>query len=97
MKMVLRSVRWRERQRDWGDGDSAERAHGSFEFARSIGCSQTCCHTATKEGVLVAGSDISCNALYFPHGRHKLGGVFCRLELGHDGVHWCEAQDEMDS
>ena len=36
-----------------------------------------------------------CNALYFPYGRHKLGGVFCRLEPGHDGDHWCEHEDEM--
>lgn len=45
----------------------------------------------------MADSDNWCNALYFPHGRHKLGGVFCRLEPGHDGDHWCEHQDEMDS
>lgn len=36
-----------------------------------------------------------CNALYFPHGRRRYGGVFCRLEPGHDGDHWCEAEDEM--
>lgn len=36
-----------------------------------------------------------CNALYFPHGRRKLGGVFCRLERDHAGDHWCEAEDEM--
>lgn len=36
-----------------------------------------------------------CNALYFPYGRRKLGGVFCRLEPDHAGDHWCEAEDEM--
>ena len=36
-----------------------------------------------------------CNALYFPYGLRKLGGVFCRLELDHAGDHWCEAEDEM--
>lgn len=36
-----------------------------------------------------------CNALYFPRGRKPLGGVFCRLERGHDGDHWCEQEDEM--
>ena len=40
-------------------------------------------------------SDNWCNALYFPHGRHKLGGVFCRLEQGHVGEHWCEREDEL--
>lgn len=44
----------------------------------------------------VASWDETCNTLYFPHGRKKLGGVFCRLEPGHDGDHWCEAEDEMD-
>lgn len=39
--------------------------------------------------------DDSCNALYFPYGRRKFGGVFCRLEPGHVGDHWCEAEDEM--
>ena len=48
-------------------------------------------------GMPVADSDNWCNALYFPQGRHKFGGVFCRLELGHDGDHWCEHEDEMDS
>ena len=38
-----------------------------------------------------------CNALYFPHGRYKFGGMFCRLELGHDGDHWCEHEDETDN
>lgn len=37
-----------------------------------------------------------CNALYFPYGRRRFGGVFCRLETDHDGDHWCEAEDEMD-
>ena len=36
-----------------------------------------------------------CDALYFPYGRRKLGGVHCRLEVGHSGEHWCEAEDEM--
>lgn len=36
-----------------------------------------------------------CNALYFPFGRRRLGGVYCRLESGHDGDHWCDAEDEM--
>jgi|GEM_PF-3867957 len=35
------------------------------------------------------------NARYFPYGRRKLGGVFCRLEPDHTGDHWCEAEDEM--
>lgn len=35
-----------------------------------------------------------CNALYFPNGRHKFGGMFCRLEPGHSGDHWCEAQEQ---
>lgn len=42
----------------------------------------------------VANSNNWCDALYFPHGRRKLGGVHCRLELGHPGDHWCEAEDE---
>ena len=33
--------------------------------------------------------------LYVPYGRRKLGGVYCRLEAGHSGEHWCEAEDEM--
>lgn len=37
-----------------------------------------------------------CNALYFPHGRQKLRGVFCRLEPNHSGDHWCEAENEME-
>ena len=36
-----------------------------------------------------------CDALYFPYGRRKLGGVHCRLEPDHAGAHWCEAEDEM--
>jgi hypothetical protein len=48
-------------------------------------------------GVRVAGSDNWCDALYFPSGRHKFGGVFCRLEPGHTGDHWCEREDEIDS
>lgn len=44
----------------------------------------------------VVGSDKWCNALYFPHGRHKLGGMFCRLEIGHDGEHWCEQEDDTE-
>jgi hypothetical protein len=43
------------------------------------------------------GADKWCDALYFPNGRRKLGGVRCRLEPGHDGDHWCEAEDNMDS
>lgn len=38
----------------------------------------------------------TCDALYFPYGRKKLGGVHCRLDPGHTGDHWCEAEDEMD-
>lgn len=45
--------------------------------------------------VIVASSNDWCNALYFPSRRRKLGGVFCRLEPGHAGDHWCERQDEM--
>lgn len=45
----------------------------------------------------MADSDNWCDALYFPYGRRKLGGVHCRLEPEHDGDHWCEAEDEMDS
>lgn len=41
-------------------------------------------------------SDKWCSALYFPHGRHKLGGMYCRLEIGHDGAHWCEHEDETE-
>jgi len=44
----------------------------------------------------VADSDNWCDALYFPYGRRKLGGVHCRLEPEHDGDHWCEREDEMD-
>ena len=44
----------------------------------------------------VVDSDKWCNALYFPPGRHKLGGMFCRLETGHDGKHWCEHEDEAE-
>lgn len=36
------------------------------------------------------------NALYFPYGRRKLGGVYCRLEPDHAGDHWCAAEDEME-
>lgn len=36
-----------------------------------------------------------CNALYFPFGREKLGGMYCRLEKGHSGNHWCEHEDEI--
>lgn len=43
----------------------------------------------------MASWDETCNTLYFPYGRRKLGGVYCRLEAGHDGDHWCEAEDEM--
>ena len=50
-----------------------------------------------EKGVHVPGSDNWCDALYFPYGRRKLGGVRCRLEPEHDGDHWCEAEDEMDS
>ena len=28
-------------------------------------------------------------------GAGSLGGVYCRLEAGHAGEHWCEAEDEM--
>lgn len=45
----------------------------------------------------MAGSNNWCDALYFPYGRHQLGGVHCRLKPGHAGDHWCEAEDEMDS
>ena len=48
-------------------------------------------------GVRVAGSDNWCDALYFPFGRHKFGGVRCRLEPGHPGDHWCEAEDEKSA
>lgn len=44
----------------------------------------------------VVDSDKWCNALHFPRGRHKLGGMFCRLEIGHDGEHWCEQEDETE-
>lgn len=50
--------------------------------------------TRLCEGVPVSDSDGWCNALYFPHGRRRLGGMFCRLDLGHIGDHWCEHQDE---
>lgn len=40
-------------------------------------------------------NSVTCDSLYFPDGRKKLGGVRCRLETGHDGDHWCEAEDEM--
>ncbi len=43
----------------------------------------------------MADPDSWCNALYFPYGRRKSGGVFCRLEPDHEGDHWCEAEDEM--
>ena len=43
------------------------------------------------------GSDNWCDALHFPYGRRKLGGVHCRLEFERDGDHWCEAEAEMDS
>lgn len=42
----------------------------------------------------MANSDRWCDALYFPYGRRKLGGVRCRLEPGHNGDHWCEAEEE---
>lgn len=45
----------------------------------------------------MADSDKWCDALYFPHGRRKFGGVYCRLEPGHDGDHWCEAEEEMEA
>jgi len=48
-------------------------------------------------GVVVASKDEWCNALYFPNGRHKFGGMFCRLAPDHGGDHWCEAEDEVDS
>lgn len=43
----------------------------------------------------MSDSDSWCNALYFPHGRQKYGGRYCRLERGHSGRHWCEAEDEI--
>ena len=43
----------------------------------------------------MTGSNDWCNALYFPFGRRKLGGMFCRLDPGHSGDHWCEHQDEL--
>lgn len=43
----------------------------------------------------MAVSEEWCDALYFPYGRRKLGGVYCRLESGHSGEHWCEAEDQM--
>ena len=43
----------------------------------------------------MSASEDWCDALYFPYGRRKLGGVYCRLESGHSGEHWCEAEDEM--
>lgn len=53
--------------------------------------------TPEQEEVAMAYSDKWCNALYFPYGRRQFGGVFCRLDPGHDGDHWCEAEDEIDS
>lgn len=43
----------------------------------------------------MASSNNWCDALYFPYGRRPLGGVHCRLEPGHAGDHWCEAEEEM--
>jgi hypothetical protein len=37
-----------------------------------------------------------CNTLYFPRGRHKSGGMYCRLKPGHTGDHWCEHEDEYE-
>lgn len=51
----------------------------------------------SNERVSMPDSEEWCDALYFPHGRRKYGGVHCRLEPGHEGEHWCEAEDEMDS
>ena len=45
----------------------------------------------------MADSDNWCHALYFPYGRRNLGEVQCRLQPGHDGEHWCEAEYEMKS
>lgn len=46
-------------------------------------------------GSSVTRSSNWCDALYFPLGRRKLGGVHCRLEPDHAGDHWSEAEDEM--
>jgi uncharacterized cupin superfamily protein len=46
-------------------------------------------------GGITMSEDQWCNALYFPNGRKRFGGVFCRLEPGHFGDHWCDAEDEM--
>lgn len=46
-------------------------------------------------GLSVTSSNDWCDALYFPSGRHKFGGVHCRLEPNHAGDHWCEREDEM--
>lgn len=51
--------------------------------------------TSGDSGNSMSQANAWCDSLYFPHGRKKSGGVRCRLDAGHDGDHWCEAEDEM--
>ena len=73
----------------YDNGETARRRGGDTLTPDAINAQRV-------KGSEVASWDETCNTLYFPYGRRKLGGVYCRLEPGHDGDHWCEAEDEMD-